>query len=129
MNRTHTVRAHLNKINNNLPVIEQSNRSVGADPEYWLIIPWECARGAGILNVIALWNFLLLGSTVTTGETATPCPNNFAVISGSIGWAWIKIRIVVTFHKLKSIQFYSLMSLLVLLCQEMIFVDAYYFSQ
>lgn len=65
--------------------MEQSNRNVGADPEYWLIIPCECALGAGMLNVIVLWNFRLLGSTVTTGETATPCPNNFAVNSGSIG--------------------------------------------
>lgn len=55
-----------------LPVIEHNNRSVGAEPEYWFIIPCECALGAGILNVIALWNFLLRGSTVTTGDTATP---------------------------------------------------------
>lgn len=53
-----------------------------------MIIPCEWARGAGILSVIALWNFLLLGSTVTTGDTATPWPSNLATISGSIGWAY-----------------------------------------
>lgn len=24
-----------------IPVIEQRSRKVGAEPEYWLIIPWE----------------------------------------------------------------------------------------
>lgn len=70
-----------------IPVMEHNRRSVGAFPEYWLIIPWLCARGAGILNVIALWNLRRLGSTVTTGDTATPRPSNFAVKSGSIGCA------------------------------------------
>ena len=70
-----------------LPVIEHKRRSVGAFPEYWFIIPWLWARGVGILNVIALWNLRRLGSTVTTGETATPRPNNLAVNSGSIGCA------------------------------------------
>lgn len=67
--------------------MEHNSRRVGAEPEYWLIIPCEWARGAGMLNVIALWNFLLLGSTVTTGDTATPWPSNFATCSGSIGCA------------------------------------------
>lgn len=68
-----------------LPVIEQSRRNVGALPEYWLIMPWLWAFGAGILNVIALWNLRRLGSTVTIGETATPRPSSLAVKSGSIG--------------------------------------------
>lgn len=68
--------------------MEHKSLKVGALPEYWFIIPWLCARGAGILSVIALWNFLLLGSTVTIGETATPRPRSLAVNSGSIGWAW-----------------------------------------
>lgn len=68
-----------------LPVIEQSSRSVGALPEYWLIIPWLCARGAGMLSVIALWNLRRRGSTVTMGDTATPRPSSLAVSSGSIG--------------------------------------------
>lgn len=68
--------------------MEHKSLKVGALPEYWFIIPWLCARGAGILKVIALWNFLLLGSTVTIGETATPRPRSLAVNSGSIGWAW-----------------------------------------
>lgn len=40
-----------------------------------------------MLNVIALWNLRRRGSTVTTGDTATPRPSNFAVRSGSIGCA------------------------------------------
>lgn len=68
--------------------MEHKSLNVGALPEYWFIIPWLCALGAGILRVIALWNFLLLGSTVTIGETATPRPRSLAVNSGSIGWAW-----------------------------------------
>lgn len=67
-----------------LPVIEHKRRRVGAEPEYWLIIPWEWAFGAGRLNVMALWNFLRLGSTVTIGETATPCPNSLETMSDSI---------------------------------------------
>lgn len=70
-----------------VPVIEHKRRKVGALPEYWLIIPWLWARGAGILNVMALWNFRRRGSTVTTGDTATPLPRSFAVRSGSIGCA------------------------------------------
>lgn len=65
--------------------MEQRRRRVGALPEYWLIIPWLCAFGAGILNVIALWNLRRRGSTVTIGETATPRPRSLAVKSGSIG--------------------------------------------
>lgn len=71
----------------NLPVIEHNSLSVGADPLYWLIMPWECAVGAGMFSLMALWNFLRLGSTVTTGDTATPCPSSLAVNSGSIGCA------------------------------------------
>lgn len=82
-----------------IPVIEQSNRSVGALPEYWLIIPWLCARGAGMLSVIALWNLRRLGSTVTIGETATPRPNSLAVKSGSIGWAYICFFFFILFSR------------------------------
>lgn len=65
--------------------MEQRSLSVGADDVlYWFVIPWVWGRGAGILRVMALWNFLLLGSTVTTGDTATPRPNSFAVSSESI---------------------------------------------
>lgn len=74
----------------NIPVMEQRSRSVGAFPEYWFIIPWLWALGAGILSVIALWNLRRRGSTVTIGETATPRPRSFAVSSGSIGCAWQK---------------------------------------
>jgi hypothetical protein len=39
-----------------------------------------------------LWNLRRRGSTVTTGDTATPRPNNFAVKSGSIGWAYLWLK-------------------------------------
>lgn len=72
-----------------VPDIEQSNLKVGADEVlYWFVIPWVWGLGAGMLRVIALWNFLLRGSTVTTGETATPRPRSLAVSSESIIWAW-----------------------------------------
>lgn len=57
-------------------------------PWYWLIIPCDVALGAGMLSMIALWNFLRLGSTVTIGDTATPCPSNLDTNSGSIAWAF-----------------------------------------
>lgn len=72
-----------------VPDMEQSNLKVGADDVlYWFVIPWVWGLGAGILRVIALWNFLLRGSTVTTGDTATPRPRSLAVSSESIIWAW-----------------------------------------
>lgn len=70
-----------------IPVIEHKSLSVGAEPEYWLIIPWEWALGAGRLSVIALWNFRRRGSTVTIGDTATLWPSNLDTSSGSIPWA------------------------------------------
>lgn len=36
---------------------------------------------------MGLWNFRLLGSTVTIGDTATRFPNSLAVSSDGIGWA------------------------------------------
>ena len=70
------------------PVIEQRRRRVGVSPWYWLIMPLPAATGTGIVNVIGLWNFRLLGSIVTIGDTATRLPRSFAVNSGEIGWAW-----------------------------------------
>lgn len=68
-----------------VPDMEHSSLNVGADDVlYWFVIPWVWGRGAGILRVIALWNFRLLGSTVTTGDTATPRPSSLAVSSESI---------------------------------------------
>lgn len=72
------------------PVMEQRslNDLGGGDPlEYSLSIPLPAAWGNGIESVIALWNFLLRGSTVTIGDTATRLPNNLAVNSEDIGWA------------------------------------------
>lgn len=58
---------------------------MGASPEYWLIIPLLAAVGTGIVRVIGLWNFRLLGSTVTIGETATLLPSSLDTISGATG--------------------------------------------
>ena len=71
-----------------LPVIEHSRRRVGVSPEYWLIIPLLAATGTGMVKVIGLWNFRLLGSTVTIGETATRFPRSLAVSSAGMGWAY-----------------------------------------
>lgn len=70
-----------------VPVIEHSSRRVGVSPEYWLIMPFEAATGTGIVRVIGLWNFLLRGSTVTMGDTATRFPSSLAVSSVGMGWA------------------------------------------
>lgn len=40
-----------------------------------------------MVNVIGLWNFRLLGSTVTIGLTATRFPNILVTNSDAIGWA------------------------------------------
>lgn len=69
--------------------MEHKSRRVGAEPEYWLIIPCEWALGAGRLNVMALWNLRRLGSTVTIGETATPCPSNLDTSSASMACACV----------------------------------------
>ena len=71
-----------------VPVIEHSRRRVGVSPLYWFIMPLEAATGTGMVSVIGLWNFLLRGSTVTIGETATRLPSSLAVSSVGIGWAW-----------------------------------------
>jgi len=44
--------------------------------------------GTGKVRVIDLWNFLLRGSTVTIGDTATLLPSNLAARSGEMGCAW-----------------------------------------
>ena len=77
-----------------VPVIEHKSLKVGVSPLYWLIIPFPAAWGTGIVKVIGLWNFLLRGSTVTMGETATLLPKSLAVNSGGIGWACWQIQII-----------------------------------
>ena len=74
-------------MNLRLPVILHNRRSVGASWLYWLIMPF-LACGSGMVRVIGLWNFLLRGSTVTIGDTATLFPNILATRSGGIGCAW-----------------------------------------
>jgi hypothetical protein len=70
-----------------IPVILHSSLSVGASPEYWLIMPLLAACGTGIVRVIGLWNLRRRGSTVTIGETATRFPSSFATSSVGIGCA------------------------------------------
>lgn len=71
-------------------------------------MPWLCAFGAGILNVMALWNLRRRGSTVTIGDTATPRPSNFAVRSGSMGCACdeLLVRLVLQFLVQKLVFFF-----------------------
>lgn len=87
------------------PVMLQSNRNVGASPEYWLIIPLLAACGTGIVNVMGLWNLRRLGSTVTIGETATRLPSSLATKSAGMGWAWKHDNATIIYlvkHRVKS---------------------------
>ena len=43
--------------------------------------------GSGMVTVTGRWNFLLRGSTVTMGDTATLLRSTLAVSSGGIGCA------------------------------------------
>ena len=49
--------------------------------KYWALI----RSGKGIVTVMALWNFLLLGSIVTIGLTAPPWTMISSTVSSSIG--------------------------------------------
>ena len=73
-----------------IPVIEHNSLKVGVSPLYWFIMPFPAAWGTGMVKVIGLWNFRLLGSTVTIGLTATLFPKSLAVNSGGMGWAYWK---------------------------------------
>lgn len=54
-------------------------------PLYPLVTPSPDGGGTGIVMVIGLWNFLLLGSTVTMGLNVALFPRIFLTISSGTG--------------------------------------------
>lgn len=73
-----------------LPVMLHSSLRVGVSPPYPLIITSLEALGTGMVIVIGLWNFLLLGSNVTIGLNVALLPKIFFTSSLCIGWAYPK---------------------------------------
>lgn len=70
----------------NIPVILQSNRKVGVSPLNSEVGPSLLELlGIGIVIVIGLWNFLLLGSNVTIELNAALLPRIFFTTSTSMG--------------------------------------------
>lgn len=70
------------------PVMLQRRRRLGVvSPLYPLETPSPEAGGTGMVIVIGLWNFLLLGSTVTIGLNVALFPRIFFTISSGTGWA------------------------------------------
>lgn len=66
-----------------LPVILQSKRKVGVSPLN--VVSLLEVLGIGIVIVMGLWNFLLLGSNVTIGLNVALLPRIFLTMSTSIG--------------------------------------------
>lgn len=78
------------KHRNNLtkPVMLQRRRRLGVvSPLYPLATPSPEGGGTGMVIVMGLWNFLLLGSTVTIGLNVALFPRIFFTISSGTGWA------------------------------------------
>lgn len=73
---------------NRSPVMLQSRRRQGADSPRWPV-GWPSADlgGTGIVMVMGLWNFLLLGSTVTMGLKVALFPRTALTMSSGTGWA------------------------------------------
>lgn len=66
----------------------QSRRRQGAEsPRCPLGWPSADLGGTGIVIVIGLWNFLLLGSTVTMGLKVALFPSTALTMSSGTGWA------------------------------------------
>lgn len=53
-----------------------------------MVSPSPERGGTGIVMVMGLWNFLLLGSTVTMGLKVARLPRIFFTVSSGTGWAW-----------------------------------------
>jgi hypothetical protein len=71
------------------PVMLQRRRRLGVvSPLYPLDTPSPEGGGTGMVIVIGLWNFLLLGSTVTIGLTVALFPRLFFTVSSGTGWAY-----------------------------------------
>lgn len=70
------------------PVMLQRRRRLGVvSPLYPLDTPSPEGGGTGMVIVIGLWNFRLLGSTVTIGLKVALFPRIFFTISSGTGWA------------------------------------------
>lgn len=68
------------------PVMLQRRRRLGVlSPLYPLDTPSPEGGGTGMVMVIGLWNFLLLGSTVTIGLNVALFPRIFFTISSGTG--------------------------------------------
>lgn len=67
-----------------------SNLRVGASPPNPFSMTSLAALGTGMVMVIGLWNFLLLGSKVTIGLKVALLPKTFLTNSLCIGWAFSK---------------------------------------
>jgi hypothetical protein len=68
------------------PVMLQRSRRLGvASPLYPLDTPSPEGGGTGMVMVIGLWNFLLLGSTVTIGLNVALFPRIFFTVSSGTG--------------------------------------------
>lgn len=67
----------------------QSRRRQGAHSPRWPV-GWPSAErgGTGMVMVMGLWNFLLLGSTVTMGLKVALFPSTALTMSSGTGWAW-----------------------------------------
>ena len=71
-----------------LPVMLHSRRRHGAaSPLCPLGCPSADLGGTGMVIVIGLWNFLLLGSTVTMGLKVALLPRTALTMSSGTGWA------------------------------------------
>lgn len=69
-------------------MILQSRRRVGVSPPNTLAVPSLVELlGTGIVMVIGLWNFRLLGSKVTMGLNVALLPRILFTRSTLIGWA------------------------------------------
>lgn len=72
--------------NMDLPVMLQRRRRQGVEsplcPLGW---PSADRGGTGIVMVMGLWNFLLLGSTVTIGLKVALLPRRFLTMSSGTG--------------------------------------------
>lgn len=69
-----------------LPVMLQSKRKVGVPPLNSVFCPSLLELlGTGIVMVIGLWNFLLLGSNVTIELNVALLPRAFLTTSTSMG--------------------------------------------
>lgn len=84
-----TANASINsRYSNNItkPVMLQRRRRLGVvSPLYPLDTPSPEGGGTGMVIVIGLWNFLLLGSTVTIGLNVALFPRIFFTISSGTG--------------------------------------------